>query len=198
MRVYEVSWEEAEKRNRRQALVKGRTERDALRKAKEYAEGEEGLDPETAVLAEVVSKTVEGQDIEIRKITWDWIRAYCSIANTTRRGYYLTWDSVATEELVDYLESHRDDPYEVDVVNEIFKRAFFLDAGFHHENIDAYRKVVGIDDPGYDRGLVEKPLQEAIGLCRREGWFDSQLKGGMLDDLRKKRAKMPVIGEAVI
>ena len=92
MRVYEVSWEEAEKRNRRHALVKGRTERDARRKADEYAAQEEGLAPESAVLAEVVTKEVEGVEIEIRKIMADWIRAFCSIANTTRRGYYLTWD----------------------------------------------------------------------------------------------------------
>ena len=198
MRVYEVSWEEAEKRNRRHALVKGRTERDARRKADEYAAQEEGLAPESAVLAEVVTKEVEGVEIEIRKITADWIRAFCSIANTTRRGYYLTWDSVATEELVDYLETNLNDPYEADVVNEIFKRAFFLDEGFHHENIDAYKKVIGDDSPGFSRELVAKPLQEAIELLRNEGWFDSQLKGGMLDDLHKKRSKMPVIGEAVI
>ena len=198
MRVYEVSWEEAEKRNRRHALVKGRTERDAKRKAEEYAAGEEGLEPKSAVLAEVVAKTVEGQEIEIRKITPEWIRAFCSIANTTRRGYYLTWDSVATEELVDYLESNQNDPYEADIANEIFKRAFFLDTGFHHENIDAYKKVIGVETPGFDRDLVKEPLQEAIELLRNEGWFDSQLKGGMLDDLRKKRSKMPVIGETVI
>ncbi|MBQ3390521.1 MAG: hypothetical protein IJG57_05575 [Firmicutes bacterium] len=198
MRVYEVSWEEEGKRNRRHALVKGRTERDAKRKADEYARQEEGLVPESAVLAEIVTKTVEGQEIEIRKISADWIMAFCSIANTTRRGYYLTWDSVATEELVDYLENNQNDPYEADVANEIFKRAFFLDVGFHHENIDAYKKVIGVDTPGYDRELVAKPLQEAIDLLRSEGWFDSQLKGGMLDDLHKKRIKMPVIGDAVI
>ena len=198
MRVYEVSWEEEGKRNRRHALVKGRTERDAKRKADEYARQEEGLVPESAVLAEIVTKTVEGQEIEIRKISADWIMAFCSIANTTRRGYYLTWDSVATEELVDYLENNQNDPYEADVANEIFKRAFFLDVGFHHENIDAYKKVIGVDTPGYDRELVAKPLQEAINLLRSEGWFDSQLKGGMLDDLHKKRSKMPVIGDAVI
>lgn len=198
MRVYEVSWEEEGKRNRRHALVKGRTERDAKRKADEYARQEEGLVPESAVLAEIVTKTVEGQEIEIRKISADWIMAFCSIANTTRRGYYLTWDSVATEELVDYLENNQNDPYEADVANEIFKRAFFLDVGFHHENIDAYKKVIGVDTPGYDRELVAKPLQEAIDLLRSEGWFDSQLKGGMLDDLHKKRSKMPVIGDAVI
>ena len=190
MSVYEVSWEEAEKRNRRNAIVRARSERDAKNIAEDYARQQDGLAPESAVLAEIVTKTVEGQEIEIRKITPDWIRAFCSIANTTRHGYYLNWDGVPTEELVEYYETHRDDPYEVDIVNEIFKRAFFLDVGFHHENIDAYKKVVGIDTPGFSRELVESPLQEAIELCRREGWFDSQLKGGMLDDLRKKRSKM--------
>lgn len=198
MRVYEVSWEEAGKRNRRYAIVRGRTERDAKNKATDYAQGQEGLVPESAVLAEVVTKTVEGQEIEIRKITADWIRAFCSIANTTRQGYYLTWDSVATEELVDYLEANQNDPYEADAANEIFKRAFFLDVGFHHENIEAYKKVIGNDSPGFDRKLIEQPLQEAIRLCRSEGWFDSQLKGGMLDDLHKKRNKMTVIGEPAL
>ena len=76
MRVYEVSWEEAEKRNRRHALVKGRTERDARRKADEYAAQEEGLAPESAVLAEVVTKEVEGVEIEIRKITAEVYRRH--------------------------------------------------------------------------------------------------------------------------
>ena len=53
MRVYEVSWEEAGKRNRRYAIVRGRTERDAKNKATDYAQGQEGLVPESIVLAEI-------------------------------------------------------------------------------------------------------------------------------------------------